>query len=103
MVKHLLAAVVATAIWIPEAAGQILVQRSDWQDRKFETYLPRVHSTVPWLELDTKTKLPKGDIPLGRDVASFGPFVLPAVDAVSVSPPTSLHFGACSHAGRKVD
>ena len=81
MVKHLLAAVVATAIWIPEAAGQILVQRSDWQDRKFETYLPRVHSTVPWLELDTKTKLPKGDVPLGRDVASVGPFVLPPVCA----------------------
>ena len=81
MVKHLLAAVVATAIWIPEAAGQILVQRSDWQDRKFENYLLRVNSTVPWLELDTKTKPPKGDIPLGRDVASLGQFVLPPVDA----------------------
>ena len=81
MVKHLFAAVVAAVICIPEAAGQSLVQRSDWQDRKFETYLPRVHSTVPWLELDTKTKLPKGDIPLGRDVASLGPFVLPLADA----------------------
>jgi hypothetical protein len=76
MVKHLFATVVAAAICIPQAAGQSLVQRSDWQDRKFETYLPRVHSTVPWLELDTKTKLPKGDIPLGRNVASLGPFVL---------------------------
>ena len=81
MVKHLFAAVVAAAMCIPEAAGQSLVQRSDWQDRKFETYFPRVHSTVPWLELDTKTKLPKGDIPLGRDVASLGPFVLPTVGA----------------------
>jgi hypothetical protein len=35
---------------------------------------------VPWLELDTKTKLPKGDIPLGRDVAAIGPFVLPPVE-----------------------
>ncbi len=81
MVKHLFAALLAAAICIPEAAGQSLVQRSDWQDRKFETYLPRVHSTVPWLELDTKTKLPKGDIPLGRDVASVGQFVLPPASA----------------------
>jgi len=81
MVKHLFAAVVAAVICIPQAAGQSLVQRSDWQDRKFETYLPRVHSTVPWLELDTKTKLPKGDIPLGRNVVSLGPFVLPLAGA----------------------
>ena len=77
MVKLIFAAVVAVTMCIPQASGQALVQRSDWQDRKFETYLPRVNSTVPWLELDTKTKPPKGDIPLGRDVASFGSFVLP--------------------------
>ena len=81
MVKHLFAAVVAAVICISQAAGQSLAQRSDWQDRKFETYLPRVHSTVPWLELDTKTKLPKGDIPLGREVASIGKFTLPSVGA----------------------
>ena len=79
MVKHLLAAVVAAVICIPQAAGQSLVQRGDWQDRKFETYLPRGSSTVPWLELDMRIKLPKGDIPLGREVASVGPFVLPPV------------------------
>ena len=81
MVKLIFAAIVAATICIPQAAAQRLVQRSDWQDRKFETYLPRVNSTVPWLELDTKSKPPKGDIPLGRDVASLGPFVLPPVDA----------------------
>ena len=79
MVKLIFAAVVAATICIPQASGQGLVQRSDWQDRKFETYLPRVNSTVPWLELNTKTKPPKGDIPLGRDVASLGPFVMPPV------------------------
>jgi hypothetical protein len=52
------------------------VQRSDWQDRKFETYLPRPNATVPWLEIDTKSKMPRGDLPLGRDVASVEPFVL---------------------------
>ena len=81
MVKLLFAAVVAATICIPQAAGQSVVQRSDWQDRKFETYLPKLNATVPWLELDTKTKLPKGDIPLGREVASLGPFVLPPISA----------------------
>jgi hypothetical protein len=57
------------------------VQRSDWQNRKFETYLPRSNATAPWLELDTKTKLPKGDIPLGRDVASVGRLALSPLDA----------------------
>ncbi len=77
MVKLLFAAAVAAALCAPEAAGQSVVQRSDWQDRKLETYLPKVNTTVPWLGLDTKTKLPKVDIPLGRDVTSVGPYVLP--------------------------
>ena len=77
MMKLVFVAALATVIGVPEAAAQSVVQRSDWQDRKFETYLPRVNTTVPWLEIDTKTKLPKGDLPLGRDVASTGPFVLP--------------------------
>ena len=85
MMKLVFAAVLAAVIGVPEAAAQSLVQRSDWQDRKFETYLPRVNTTVPWLEIDTKTRLPKGDIPLGRDVASFGRFVLPSRPDVQVS------------------
>jgi hypothetical protein len=78
MVKLLFTALVAATVCVSDAAGQSLVQRSDWQDRKFETYLPRPIPTVPWLELDAKTKLPKGDLPLGRDVESVGPFVLPS-------------------------
>ena len=77
MMKRVFAAIFAVTACVPEAAAQSLLQRSDRQDRTFETYLPRANPTIPWLELDTKTKLPKGDIPLGRDVASFGPFVLP--------------------------
>jgi hypothetical protein len=76
MMKLVFAAAFAALIGVPDAAAQSLFQRSDWQGRKFETYLPRVKTTVPWLEIDTKTKLPKGDIPLGRDMASVGPFVL---------------------------
>ena len=78
MMKLIIAAAFAAVIGMPDAAAQSLVQRNDWQDRTFETYLPRVNTTVPWLEIDTKTRLPKGDIPLGRDVASVGRFVLPS-------------------------
>ena len=85
MMKLVFAAALAAIVSVPEAAAQSLVQRSDWQDRKFETYLPRVNTTVPWLEIDTKTRLPKGDIPLGRDVASVGRFVLPSRVDVQVS------------------
>jgi hypothetical protein len=80
MVKLFISAIVAASVCVPQAAAQSLVQRSDWQDRKLETYLPKPNATVPWLEIDTKTRLPKGDIPLGRDVASVGRFVLPPVD-----------------------
>lgn len=80
MMKLVVAALVAGTVCISDAASQSLVQRSDWQDRKFETYLPKLAATVPWLEIDTKTRLPKGDIPLGRDVASVGPLVLPPAD-----------------------
>lgn len=76
MMKLVFAAALAAVVCVPEAAAQSLVQRSDWQDRTFDTYLPRLNAPVPWLEIDTKTKLPEGDIPLGRDVASVGLFVL---------------------------
>lgn len=85
MMKLVFAAAFAAVIGVPEAAAQSLVQRSDWQDRKFETYLPRLNTTVPWLEIDTKTKLPKGDLPLGRDVASIGRLVLQSRVDVQVS------------------
>ena len=85
MMKLVFVAACAAVLGVPEAAAQSLVQRSDWQDRKIETYLPRVNTTVPWLEIDTKTRLPKGDIPLGHDVASVGRFVLPHQMDVQVS------------------
>ena len=81
MMKLVVAALAAATLCVSDAASQSLVQRSDWQDRKFEAYLPKPAATVPWLEIARKTKLPKGDIPLGRDVASVGPFMLPSADA----------------------
>lgn len=85
MMKFVFATAFAAVLGVPEAAAQSLVQRSDWQDRKFETYLPPVNTTLPWLEIDTKTKLPKGDIPLGRNVALVVPFVLLPPSEVQVS------------------
>ena len=76
--KYLLAGAFAVALCAPEAVGQSLLHRTDRQDHKLETYLPRAGTAIPWLERDTKTRWPKGDvIPLGRDVASVSPFVLP--------------------------
>jgi hypothetical protein len=79
MTMRLFVAALAVLFWMPHAsgqsiAGQSIVQRSDWQDRGLETYLP---STVPWLDLNTRTKLPKGDLPLGREAASAGRFFPP--------------------------
>ena len=58
MMKLIIAAAFATVIGMPNAAAQSLVQRNDWQDRTFETYLPRVNTTVPWLEIDPTAELP---------------------------------------------
>jgi len=94
MMKLVFAAAFAALIGVPDAAAQSLFQRSDWQGRKFETYLPRVNTTVPWLEIETKTGWPKGDVPLGRDVASVGPFVLPSHADVQVSTNVSSSYGS---------
>ncbi len=81
MTKRLLATVAAVCLWMPYAAGQSILQRSDWQEPRLDTYLPPPVPTVPWLDLNTKTKLPKGDLPLGRDIRSTGDFVLPPIGA----------------------
>jgi hypothetical protein len=94
MMKLVFVAALAAVMGAPDAAAQSLVQRSDWQDRKFETYLPRVTTTVPWLEIDIKTKLPKRDIPLGRDVASVDRFVLPSGPHMQVSTNLSSNYGS---------
>ena len=78
MTKRLFVAALAVFLFVPHASGESILQRSDWQERKLETYLPPPGPTVPWLDLNTKTKLPKGDLPLGRNTASAGHFVLPS-------------------------
>ena len=81
MTKRSSVAALAVFLWVPHASGQSILQRSDWQEPRLETYLPPPGPNVPWLDLNTKTKLPKGDLPLGRDTASAGHFVLPTTGA----------------------
>jgi len=40
-----------------------------------EAFLPPASSDVPWLTIDKRTKLPKGDFPIGRN-ADVGPLIL---------------------------
>lgn len=81
MTKRLFVAALAVFLWMPHASGQSILQRSDWQERGLEAYLPPVTTTVPWLDLNTKTKLPKGDVPPGRNAVSAGRLVLPSAGA----------------------
>ena len=81
MTKRLFAGAIAAFLWTPHAMGQSILHRSAWQERKPETHLPPPGPAVPWLDLTTKTKRPKGDLPLRRDSASAGHFVLPSIGA----------------------
>ena len=76
MTKHLTAVVAASLLWAPPAAGQSILQKTDWQGTKLETYLPDLEPAVPWLNLDTRTKLPKSHPGLGRFAAGLGALVL---------------------------
>ena len=76
MVKLGLAALAAATLCVADEA-----QHRGLQDRGCENDFPP-NATVPWLETDANTKLPKGAI-LSLHVASLGSFVLPPVDASS--------------------
>jgi hypothetical protein len=76
MMKTCIAVLAAIITCASEAAGQSVVQKSDWKDPVLERFLPAPDGGVPWLNLDTKTKLPKGDLPIGREAGSVGRLVL---------------------------
>jgi hypothetical protein len=67
---------VAGLVVIPQVAGtESLLRKGNYVDRGIEAYLPPASASVPWLNLDRKTKLPKGDYPIGRD-SDVAPLVL---------------------------
>jgi hypothetical protein len=68
MKKHFVAVALAACLWIPEAPAQSILQRSNWRDQSFATYLPAPTNSLPWLNLDRKRRWPKADFPIGREV-----------------------------------
>lgn len=78
MLRASLVAVALASAALMHANAESLVRRTDAQAfRTLESFLPPVSQSVPWLNLDTKTRLPKGDYPIGRN-AEVTPFVLHA-------------------------
>lgn len=76
MMKSIVAVAVAAVLWTPEASGQTILQKRDWQAKSFEAFLPPPAQAVPWLDLDAPTKLPKQDLSIGRQTNALPPFQL---------------------------
>lgn len=76
MRKHqaaLIAAALVGAVALPQvSATETLLKRVE--HKGLEAFLPPVTTRVPWLDVDRRTKLPKGDYPIGWD--SPGPTAL---------------------------
>jgi len=54
--------VLAGAFVVPVGGTESLVRKAV-ADRSFEAFLPPANFDVPWLTIDKRTKLPKGDSP----------------------------------------
>lgn len=91
MTKIVMTVAVATMLCMSEAAAYSIVQKSDWQAKAFETYLPPPANSAPWLEIDVRTKPRKQDVPLGWFANALQPFVLH-----SISPETRMAAGIAS-------
>jgi hypothetical protein len=58
-----------TVLFASGALGdERIVTKSDWKG----AFLPAAETSVPWLTLDTRTRLPKGDFPIGRHAEGIG-------------------------------
>ena len=66
---------VAGALTVPVFGTETLLRKADAPDKSFEAFLPPASFNVPWLSIDTRTKLPKGDYPIGRN-AEVAPLIL---------------------------
>ena len=91
MSKTMFALLMSGSLLIPhtpalgsEHAGGGLI-KLDWLSLDVEAYLPPPVSTVPWLNLDSRTKLPRGDYSIGRLAEGIGPLVLKPTAATQVS------------------
>ena len=71
----LLVAIAGLAMAPQVASTETLLRKVNHLNHGIEAYLPPPSPTVPWLNLDRNTKLPKGDYPIGRN-AEVKPFAL---------------------------
>lgn len=85
MMKNVFACGFAAALAAtPALAGESsLLRKGEWQGA-IETFLPAPSSAVPWLNIDSRTKLPKGDFPVGRHAGAIPPL------APADQPPTQM-------------
>ena len=78
-----LAAPLASPVLGSENMSSVVRTASEAKD--FASYLPAPPLEVPWLNVDPRTKLPKGDFPLGRNVDSIGRLALPSTAHTLIS------------------
>jgi hypothetical protein len=64
----------AGALTVPVFGTETLLRKVD-TPKSFEAFLPPVNFNVPWLNIDSRTKLPRGDYPIGRN-AEVAPLIL---------------------------
>ena len=65
----------AGALTVPVFGTETLLREAKAPDKNFEAFLPPANFNVPWLSIDPRSKLPKGDYPLGRN-AEVAPLIL---------------------------
>ena len=75
MMKCVVAAVFAASLYGSPAAAQSIVQKPDWQEAKFETFLPPWNHDIPWLNVDLRSKAKKADILFGCETNAVAPLL----------------------------
>jgi hypothetical protein len=89
VVKLALGFALLASLAVPPALGAGAEQSALEQaglSQNFQDYLPEPTAQVPWLNLDTRTKLPKTGLPLGRSADGIERLVLqPIVPNVQIS------------------
>ena len=56
MMKIVTTAAVAALLCMSEPTAQCIVQKSEWQTKSFEMYLPPPADSWRWLDIDVRTK-----------------------------------------------
>ena len=70
MSKSLFALLMAVTLLVPHITPALgsesadsLVRKADWRSMSFTAFLSAPAAEAPWLNLDFRTKFPKGDFP----------------------------------------